>query len=200
MRLLIYIVLEIWTGPILTIYLFHVWSEYWHSVRRWWGSPMIVSWFSNGMFTLWQHLFESRNAAAPCLLEHQQHPPTTPDTPSIINNYLLHRCSIIFTVGTSCNNMHETAMQGSIPLPREVQSRQFLYVQSTETSSYIAGLEPQQPRLSGHQVQSYRQKVSSLNLGHDLSGNFPQFIRTDDGIVLKLIFSLNHSLLCTCIV
>ena len=157
MRLLIYIVLEIWTGPILTIYLFRLWSSYWHSVRRWWGSPMIVSWFSNGMFALWQHLFESRNAAAPCLLEYQQHPPTTPNTPSITNNYLLQRCCIIFTVGTSCNNMHETVIQGRVPLPREAQSRQFLYVQSTETSSYIMGLEPQQPRLCGHQVQSCRQ-------------------------------------------
>ena len=198
-RLWIYIALEIWTGVILTIYLFLVWSSYWRSVRRWWGSPMIASWFNNGMLTLWQHLFESRNAAAPCLLEHQQNPPTTPVTPSIINDHLLHWHCIIFTVGMSRKNMHEIAMQGSVPLPREAKSRQFLYVQSTETSAYVAGLEPHQTRLGGRQVQSCRQKVSSLNLGQDLSGNFPQFIRTDDGIVLKLIFSLNHSLLCTCI-
>lgn len=120
---------------------------------------------------LWQHLFESRIAAAPYLLEHQQNPPTTPVTPSIINDYLLHRRCIIFTVGTSCNNMHETAMQGSIPLPREAQARRFLYVQSTETSSYVAGLEPQQPRIGGCQVQSCWQKVSSLKLVQDLSRN-----------------------------
>jgi len=95
--------------------------------------------------------------------------------------------------------MHETRMQGSVPLPREVQSRQFLYIQSTETSTYVAGLEPQQPRLSGRQVQSCRRKVSSLNLGQDLSYNYPQFIWTVEGIVLKLIFSLNHLTLCTCI-
>jgi len=171
-RLWIYIVLEIWIGHILTIYLFRMWSSYWCSVRRWWGSPTIASWFSNSVLTLWQHLFESRNAAAPCLLKHQQNPPTTPDTPSIINDYLLHQCCIIFTIGTSCNNMHETAMQESVPLPHEAQARQFLYVQSTVTSSYIAGLQPQQPRLSGHQVQScWKKKVSSLNLSQDLSRN-----------------------------
>lgn len=186
-------------SPILTISLFRVWSSYWRSVRRWWGSPMIASWFKNGMLTLWQHLFESRKAAASCLLEHQQNPPTTPSTPSIINDHLLHRCYIIFTIGTSCNNMHETAMQGSIPLPHEAQFRQFLYVQSTETSSYIAGLEPQQPSLGGRQVQSCRQKVCSLNLGQDLSRNLLQFIQTDGGIELKLIFSFNPLKLCTCI-
>ena len=83
-------------------------------------------------------------------------PLNIPTTPSIINNYLLHRHCIIFTIGTSSNNMHETAMQGSVPLPCEAQSRQFLYIQSTETSSYIVGLEPKQPRLGGCQVQSCR--------------------------------------------
>lgn len=94
-----------------------------------------------------------------------------PHTRYTVNNkyYLLHQCCIIFTIGTSYNNMLETAMQGSTPLPCEAQSRQFLYVQSTETSSYLAGLEPQQPRLSGCQVQSCRQKVFILNLGQDVS-------------------------------
>lgn len=141
--------------------------------RRQWGGHVITSWVIIGALV-------SKNAVMALFIA----------LPYKTDNNKTYACFtsihlLLYLILATDSVVKQLKNNSSLPTS-QWNSVQAVLVFKQKLHLDIAGPECRQSWLGDHQVQSCRQKVSSLNLGQDLLSNFPHFVHTDGGITPNL--------------